>query len=121
MKQKILLIEDDLDIRENTVEMLELLDYRVLAASNGEQGLEQAIELIPDLILCDIRMPVMNGYHFLEHIRKLPGLNNSRFVFFSSSCEKKEIETGMLMGADDYIIKPFTEDDLLDKLKKHLG
>ena len=120
MKQKILLVEDNLDIRENTTELLELFNYTVVTANNGEEALNIALQQTPDLILCDIQMPVMNGYHLLEHIRKLPSLNNSRFLFFSASCEKKEIERGLLLGADDYIIKPFTENDLLDKIKMHL-
>ncbi len=121
MKQKILLVEDNENIRENTTEMLELFNYIVFTASNGEEGLDIALQQTPDLILCDIQMPVMNGYHLLEQVRKLPVLNNSRFLFFTASCEKKEIDMGLQMGADDYIIKPFTETELLDKLIKHLG
>lgn len=121
MKQKILVVEDNGDIRENTTELLELSDYSVLTANNGKEGLDMALQETPDLILCDIRMPVMNGYNLLENIRKQPSLKNSRFVFFTASCEKKEIEMGMRMGADDYILKPFTEEELLGKLKKLLG
>jgi len=120
MKQKILLVEDNCLLRENTTEMLELYNFTVLSASNGEEGLALAVKLTPDLILSDIKMPVMNGYHFLEHIRKEPSLSNTRFVFFTAACEKKEIDFGLTMGADDYILKPFTETDLLTKLKKHL-
>ena len=121
LKQNILLVEDNLDIRENTTELLELFNYTVVAASDGKKGLNMAMLQTPDLILCDIQMPVMNGYHLLEHIRKLPSLTNCRFLFFTASAEKKEIEMGMLLGADDYIIKPFTENDLLDKVRKYLG
>ena len=121
MKQKILLIEDDLDSRENTIELLELYNYFVFSASNGEEALSLALLVTPDLILCDIKMPVMNGYHFLEHIRKLSYLDNARFVFFTSSCEKKEIEMGMQMGADDYIIKPYEETNLINTLKMQLN
>lgn len=121
MKQKILVVEDNGDIRENTTELLELSDYSVCTANNGEEGLNVALQETPDLILCDIRMPVMDGYNLLENIRKQPSLHNSRFVFFTASCEKKEIEMGMRMGADDYLVKPFTEEELLGKLKKLLG
>ena len=121
MKQKILVVEDNGDIRENTTELLELSDYCVCTANNGKEGLDMALQQTPDLILCDIKMPVMNGYNLLEHIRKSPSLKNSRFVFFTASCEKKEIEMGMRMGADDYLVKPFTEEELLGKLKKLLG
>jgi CRP/FNR family transcriptional regulator, cyclic AMP receptor protein len=120
MKQNILLVEDNLDIRENTTELLELSNYTVVTASDGAKGLDMALQQTPDLILCDIQMPVMNGYHLLEHVRKLPSLNNCRFLFFTASAEKTEIEMGMLLGADDYIIKPFTENELLDKIKIHL-
>lgn len=120
MKHKILLVEDNEPIRENTSELLEYFDYTVLSACNGEEGLDMALKQKPDLILCDIKMPVMNGYHLLEHIRKLPSLCSSIFVFFTASCEKKDIELGMRMGADDYIVKPFSEKELLGKLKKLL-
>ncbi len=121
MKYKILIVEDNEPIRENTTELLELNDYTVLTANNGEEGLDIAIQQTPDLILCDIQMPVMNGYHLLEHIRQLPHLNNSFFVFFTAFSEKKEIEMGLQMGANDYIVKPFSGDELLSKLKKLLG
>lgn len=121
MKQNILIVEDNLDIRENTTELLELFNYKVSSASDGEKGLNIALLNIPDLILCDIQMPVMNGYHLLEHIRKFPSLTKCRFLFFTASAEKKEIEMGLLLGADDYIIKPFTENDLLDKVRKYIG
>jgi CRP/FNR family transcriptional regulator, cyclic AMP receptor protein len=121
MKYKILIVEDNEPIRENTAELLELYNYTVLTANNGEEGLDIAIRVIPDLILCDIQMPVMNGYHLLEHIRKLPQLNNSFFVFFTAFSEKKEIEMGLQIGANDYIVKPFSGDELLSKLKKLLG
>ena len=79
-----------------------------------------ALEQNPDLILCDIRMPVMDGFHLLEHVRKSPALNSARFVFFTASCEKKDIEKGLQMGADDYLVKPFTGEDLLEKMKRNL-
>ncbi|MEO9004308.1 MAG: response regulator [Ginsengibacter sp.] len=121
MKYKILIVEDNLSIRENAVEILELSDYRVLNACNGKDGLEIALAQNPDLILCDIQMPVMNGYQLLKRVRQLPALVHSRFVFLTASCEKKDIQKGMEMGADDYIVKPFTVEDLLEKLKKLLG
>ncbi len=121
MKYKILIVEDNEPIRENTTELLELYNYTVLTANNGEEGLNMAIQQTPDLILCDIQMPVMNGYHLLKHIRQLPYLNNSLFVFFTAFSEKKEIEMGLQVGANDYIVKPFSGDELLSKLKKLLG
>jgi CheY-like chemotaxis protein len=120
MQHKILLVEDNLPIRENTTEMLELSDYLVLTACNGKDGLDIALQQNPDLILCDIQMPVMDGYLLLEHIRKVPSLTNSRFVFFTASGEKRDIQKGLQMGADDYIVKPFSGDELLGKLKNLL-
>lgn len=121
MKHKILVVEDNGDIRENTSELLELSDYCVCTASNGEEGLDTALQETPHLILCDIRMPVMDGFNLLERLRQHPTLKNSRFIFFTSSSEKKDIEAGLRLGADDYIIKPFTESELLRKIKNLLG
>lgn len=121
MKQKVLIVEDNEPIRENTAELLELNNYDVFAACNGLQGLAIAKEQSPDLILCDIQMPEMDGYHLLQHIRNDQALHNIRFIFFTASSEKKEIETGLKMGANDYIIKPFQPDDLLKMLEKHLA
>lgn len=121
MKQKILVVEDNGDIRENTTELLELSEYCVSTANDGEEGLDMALQQIPDLILCDILMPVMNGYELLANIRKQPSLDNSRFMFFTASCEKKDVELGMRLGADDYIMKPFSGEELLEKIKKLLA
>ena len=121
MKYKILLVEDNEPIRENTIELLELSNYDVVTACNGKEGLGIAMQQSPDLILCDIRMPVMDGYHLLEHIRQQPSLSNSRFVFFTAKNKKKDIDVALKMGADDYIVKPFTGDELLDKLSKLLA
>lgn len=121
MQYKILIVEDNLSIRENAAEILELSDYKVLNACNGKDGLKMALVQNPDLILCDIQMPVMNGYQLLKRIRHIPALVHSRFVFLTASSEKKDIQKGMEMGADDYIVKPFTVEDLLEKLKKLLG
>lgn len=117
MSYKILLVEDNEPIRENTVEILELSDFIVLSACNGQVGLEMAQSEIPDLILCDIQMPLMDGYRLLERIRNLPALSNSRFVFITSSSEKRDIKKGLEMGADDYIIKPFCGEELVKRLE----
>lgn len=121
MKHKILLVEDNEPIRENTAELLEMSDYTVQTACNGKEALAAALQQPPDLILCDIKMPVMDGYHFFEHVRKYSTLDKTRFVFFTASAEKREIEAGLRMGADAYIIKPFTAEYLLEVLHKNLG
>lgn len=117
MKYKILLVEDNVPIRENTIELLELSDYTVIPACNGLEGLDAALAHLPDLILCDIQMPEMNGYILLRQIRTNKILNNCRFVFFTASSEKKDVEAAMQMGADEYIIKPFTGERLLEVVK----
>lgn len=114
MKYTILLIEDNEPIRENTSELLELSNYTVLTACNGKEGLEAALTHNPDLILCDIQMPEMNGYHLLQQVRQQPSLNECRFVFFTASSEKKDVDAALGMGADEYIIKPFTGERLLE-------
>ncbi|HET7115958.1 MAG TPA: response regulator [Hanamia sp.] len=121
MMHKILLVEDNEPVRENTTEILELSGYKVLSACNGKDGLNIALKQIPDLILCDVQMPVMDGYVLLENIRQSHSLAHSRFVFLTASGEKKDIQKGMQMGADDYIVKPFTGEELLEKLKTILG
>ena len=97
-------------------------DIKVIAeADNGMHLLNMLKNTTADVILLDIQMPVMDGYHLLEHIRKLSTLDNCRFIFYTASSEKKEVEKGLLMGADDYIIKPFDGDELINKLKRVLG
>jgi CheY-like chemotaxis protein len=120
MKHKILIVEDNGPIRENTTELLELYNYTVTIATNGIEAINIALQKKPDLILCDIQMPQMDGHHLLQHIRKHPRLNSIRFIFFTASAEKKEIEEGMQMGADGYIVKPFHPNDLLQLIEKHL-
>ncbi len=121
MKNLILVVEDNGPIRENTTEILELSNYRIITGCNGKEGLDIALEQIPDLILCDIQMPVMDGYLLLELVRKEPALNHSKFIFFTASAERKEIVKGLEMGADDYIVKPFSGEDMLRKVQSVLN
>jgi CheY-like chemotaxis protein len=121
MKYKILLVEDNVPVRENTTELLELSDYTVITACNGTEGLTAALEHSPDLILCDIQMPEMNGYYLLQHVRQHTELDNCRFVFFTASSEKKDVEAALKMGADEYIIKPFTGERLLEVMETMLA
>jgi CRP/FNR family transcriptional regulator, cyclic AMP receptor protein len=121
MQNKILIVEDNVSILENTIELLELSNYTVVSASNGRVGLTVALQEKADLILCDIIMPGMDGYNLLKHIRKTRLLQKTKFIFFTASAEIKEIEDGMRLGADDYIIKPFMGDLLLSKIEKILN
>lgn len=117
----VLIIEDDTALRENTSEMLELKDFRVLAASNGADGILLATKHIPDLILCDIMMPEKDGYQVLEELSQNPDTNHIPFIFLSAKTERKEVRLGMDLGADDYISKPFLEDELINAIESRLA
>lgn len=119
--KRILLVEDNPDIRENTSELLELGNYHVLTARNGQEGLQLALQEVPDLIICDIMMPEMDGYHMLQLLRREVSLANIPFVFYTASAEKSEIKKGLDMGASDYIVKPCDSDDLMQLVEKYLG
>jgi CRP-like cAMP-binding protein/FixJ family two-component response regulator len=120
MKKKILVIEDQIDVRENIVELLELSNYTVFAAPNGKEGVKKAIEAKPDLILCDIMMPEMDGYEVLYIIGKNPEIASTPFIFLTAKAEKTDFRKGMNMGADDYITKPFDQMELLGAIERRL-
>lgn len=113
MNNVILIIEDSEDIRENTSELLELAGYETITAENGLAGLQKAREKRPDLILSDIMMPELDGYGVLRAIENIPELSGTPFVFLTAKSEKGDFRTGMDLGADDYLTKPFTGDELL--------
>jgi CheY-like chemotaxis protein len=121
MKRCILLLEDNDFIRENTLEILELSDYEAVAVIDGTEGLEILKTKKPDLILCDIQMPQMNGYDFFSEVRKDGNTSSIPFIFLTAFSEKREINTALEMGAADYIIKPFDADDLLRIIETHLS
>lgn len=118
--KKILLIEDNQNIRENTAEILELANYKVYTAENGKVGVETALECKPDLIICDIMMPVLDGYGVLHLIHKNPSLQNTPFIFLTAKTERADIRRGMELGADDYLTKPFMETELLTAIESRL-
>ncbi len=113
MKKKILLIEDDAILRENTAEILTLANYEVHEAANGKEGVEAARSFLPDVILCDIMMPELDGYGVIYMLSKDPLTSGIPFIFLSAKSEKSDVRKGMSMGADDYLTKPFEEMDLL--------
>ncbi len=110
----ILIIEDNEDIRENVAEILQLSDYNVLMAVNGKEGIERAQKEIPDLIICDIMMPGVDGYGVLHVLHKDPKTQNIPFIFLTSKSERSDFRSAMEMGADDYITKPFAGNELLN-------
>jgi CRP-like cAMP-binding protein/AmiR/NasT family two-component response regulator len=119
-KTTILIIEDNEDIREGTAEILGLADYAVLEATNGKQGVELAGKHLPDLILCDIMMPELDGYGVLHLLSKNPQTSVIPFIFLTAKTERQDMRKGMEMGADDYLTKPFDEVELFNAIESRL-
>jgi len=117
----ILLIEDDTVLRENTSELLELSNYNVISASNGKIGVDKAKHILPDIIVCDIMMPELDGYGVLNALAKNNDTKYIPFIFLSAKTELQDIRKGMNLGADDYITKPFSEDDLICAIESRLA
>src|SRR5690625_2379816 len=119
-RKSILIIEDDPALRENTAELLELSDFEVRMAPNGRVGIDYVYQEKPDLIICDIMMPEVDGYGVLDAMNKNPDFAHIPFIFLSAKTEHNEIRKGMNLGADDYLTKPFTEKELLDAIESRL-
>lgn len=118
--KRILLIEDNEHLRENTAEILRLANYEVDTAPNGKAGVELAKTGTHDLIICDIMMPELDGYGVLHILNKDPKTSNIPFIFLTARTEKEDFRKGMSLGADDYLTKPFEEADLLDAIELRL-
>lgn len=123
-KKTILIIEDNIDIREGTTEILELTGrYDVIVAENGRMGVDLATRHIPDLILCDIMMPELDGYGVLFMLSKIESTSKIPFIFLTAKAERADMRKAMEMGADDYLTKPFDDVELMNaievRLKKH--
>lgn len=116
----ILLIEDDADMRDNTAEILELANYNVVKAENGRRGVELARKEPPDLVLCDIMMPELDGYGVLHLLGRDAATAEVPFIFLSAKAERGEVRKGMELGADDYLTKPFEESELLNAIEGRL-
>ncbi|MBZ5856563.1 response regulator [Flavihumibacter profundi] len=119
--KKILLIEDNENIRSNTAEILELANYKVLTAEDGKLGVEIALKEKPDLIICDIMMPVLDGFGVLHMLHKNPSTQNTPFIFLTAKSERTDFRKGMELGADDYITKPFSGTELLTAVESRLN
>ena len=118
--KKILIIEDNLEVRENTSEILSLANYNVVVAENGKIGVELAQREKPDLIICDIMMPELDGYGVLLILSKNEQTAGIPFIFLTAKAEKTDIRKGMNLGADDYLTKPFDDTDLLNAIDARL-
>ncbi len=118
--KKILLIEDNNDMRENTAEILELANFKVSTAKNGKEGVELALKDKPDLIICDIMMPLLDGYGVLHMLSKNNETSDIPFIFLTAKSERSDMRKGMEMGADDYLTKPFDDIELLNAIESRL-
>lgn len=118
--KKVLIIEDNDDIREGTAEMLDLVGYETYTAKNGKVGVELAVKNIPDLILCDIMMPELDGYGVLYLLQKNPQTAAIPFIFMTAKAERADMRKGMEMGADDYLTKPFDDVELFNAIESRL-
>jgi CRP-like cAMP-binding protein/CheY-like chemotaxis protein len=118
--KKILLIEDNKDVRDNTAEILSMAQYIVFTAKDGKEGIETAIAEKPDLIICDIMMPVLDGYGVLHLLSKNEATSGIPFIFLTAKAERSDQRKGMEMGADDYLTKPFDDMELLNAIEARL-
>lgn len=117
---KVLVIEDELFVRENIVDLLEAEDFEVFSTENGILGILWAQENKPDLVICDVMMPEINGHDVLAEMRELPETSLTPFIFLTAMSDKGDIRHGMELGADDYLTKPFTRDELLSAIDSRL-
>lgn len=117
---KILVIEDETTIRANICSVLRFEDFEVIEAPNGEIGIQQATKEHPNLIICDIMMPGVDGYGVLDALRNTNGLGNIPFIFLTAKSDKSDLRKGMVLGADDYLTKPFTSQELLEAVRSRI-
>ena len=118
--KSVLVIDDNADIRDNTAEILDLAGYKTFTAENGKKGVDLAIKERPDVIVCDIMMPELDGYGVLHLLRKNLETQNIPFIFLTAKTERSDFRKGMEMGADDYITKPFEDIELLNAIEIRL-
>ncbi|MBW4658912.1 MAG: EAL domain-containing protein [Drouetiella hepatica Uher 2000/2452] len=116
----ILIIEDTASLQEEILQMLDLMNFRGLAADNGVAGVQLAQQHLPDIILCDIMMPEMDGYDVLQTLRRNPETARIPFIFLTARADRADIRRGMNLGADDYLTKPFTSSDLGEAITARL-
>lgn len=119
--KKILVIEDDPSVREIILDILEAEDYDGVGAENGLIGVKLAKETIPNLVICDIMMPELNGHGVLAALRQYPETTTIPFIFLTAKADKAALRQGMELGADDYLTKPFTRSELLQSITTRLA
>jgi CRP/FNR family transcriptional regulator, polysaccharide utilization system transcription regulator len=119
--KKILIIEDHTDVRENIAEILDLAGYECKTAANGKIGVQSALDFLPDLVICDIMMPELDGYGVIHILGNRKETKHIPFIFLSAKAEKDDFRKGMNLGADDYLTKPFDEKELLTAIELRLN
>lgn len=120
-EKKILLVEDDEFVRESISDLLMISGYNIDTAVNGREGFEKISKQKPALVICDVMMPVMDGFQLLEKIKESGFADKIYFMFLSAKSRESDMEHGLEMGADNYMIKPFRNSDLVDKVEKVLS
>ncbi len=113
----ILLIEDEAALRKNIAEIIEHYGFRVMSASTGEEGIKLAEEFIPDIIISDIMLPGIDGFEMFGRVKQLPQLKRTAFIFLTAKSTRSDARAGMNMGADDYLTKPFTKEELINSVR----
>lgn len=116
----ILIIEDEKSLRENISEIIRHYGYRVISAPSGEDGVKAALEFIPNIIICDILLPGIDGFDVLTRLKQSSQLLSTAFIFLTAKSTRSDTRTGMNMGADDYLTKPFTKEELINSIKARI-
>jgi DNA-binding response OmpR family regulator len=114
---RILIAEDEPDIRDLVAFTLRFAGYEVITANNGEEAVQVASHMLPDLILMDVRMPRMTGYDACRAMKAIPSLRETPVVFLSAKGQESEVQTGLEAGAEEYLLKPFAPDQLTDRVR----
>jgi DNA-binding response OmpR family regulator len=118
---RILIAEDERDIRDLITFTLRFAGHEVVAAPNGEEAVARALEMIPDLIMMDVRMPKMTGYEACKVMKGEDSIKHIPVVFLSAKGQESEVQTGLEVGAYEYILKPFSPDQLTERVKTILA
>ena len=118
---KILVIEDDASVLDNLEDILTLENFQVLTAKNGREGVDVALSQLPDLIVCDVMMPEMDGYAVVKCLRDEPATKTIPFIFLTAKVERLDYREGMESGADDYVTKPFRPQELINAIEVRLA
>jgi DNA-binding NarL/FixJ family response regulator len=118
--KKIVVVEDENRLRENIIEILQMEGYETFGATNGKEGFDIIEKNKPDIILCDVKMNDYDGYWLINELSKNEKLLNIPFIYISAKVDRIDVRNGMLLGADDYITKPFTRSELISAINMRL-